>query len=216
MMGLGLVFALHWLTYFFSVKQSGVALGVLGLNSYGVHLIFLTWWLEGTRPRMWELIALGLVLTGVFLLTPTFSFSDRGFQGLILGLASGFFFACLPMIHRRHQTIALHERAFGQFFFAFLIFACFLPKVQWHWSVLDWAGLVYLGIFCTFVAHTLWSHVTTALATRYASLLYYLTIPLAILLAYVFLNETLTPTQWVGATSIVGGNVLGLQPFQKR
>ena len=40
---IGLVFGLHWWTYFYAIKNSTPSLGALSLTTYGIHLVWINW-----------------------------------------------------------------------------------------------------------------------------------------------------------------------------
>ena len=43
LLAMGLMFGLHWLTYFLSIKLGGASIGTLGLSTYGAQLPLLGW-----------------------------------------------------------------------------------------------------------------------------------------------------------------------------
>jgi drug/metabolite transporter (DMT)-like permease len=110
-------------------------------------------------------------------------------------------------------------RVFGQFVFALAVFLIFLPEAEWTLPRNDWAWLLVLGVLCTLVQHTLWTRITTRLSTLTTSVLFYMAVPVTLLLGIVLLHERVTPWMIAGATLIVSGNVLailGNQPSVRR
>lgn len=213
---LGLLFGLHWLFFFWSIKISTASVAILSLASYGIHLLFLGWIFGGTKPTWVDFLAVLLAFFGNALIIPALSLTNETSVGVVLGILSGFFFACLPVIHRKHPEIPTVTRTSGQFVFAFILFLFFLPETRWHLAGRDWLGLLVLSVFCTFVAHTLWVHITTHLPTVTTSLIYYLIIPVALLLSFVFLGETMSAGKWLGAVFILAANLLGLHSQWRR
>ena len=71
-------------------------------------------------------------------------------------------------------------------------------------------SLVYLAIGGTIIGHTLWVKVTTELPTTVTSCIYYLAIPLSMLLEYLILNIPMTLSKLIGGGLIVGGNIFVL------
>ncbi|MEO6259150.1 MAG: DMT family transporter, partial [Thermoanaerobaculia bacterium] len=103
-------------------------------------------------------------------------------------------------------------RTFVQFGVALLCFAMFLPQSRWSLTAKDWAGLWFLAIAATLVAHTLWVRVTTDLSPALASIIYYANVPFAVLLGVLVLHEPVTWRTAAGGALIIAGSVIGLLP----
>ena len=119
-------------------------------------------------------------------------------------------YAALPLLHQRWAHIPTGIRTLGQFGFALLCFSFFVAKTDWDLTQRDWAGLLFLAIGVTLVAHSLWVRVTTRLTPSTTSILYYGNIPIALALSVVVLDEPLTLRTISGAALIISGGVLGL------
>lgn len=204
----GIVFACHWLTYFFSIKLAGAAVGALGIATYSVHLVWLEWLLEGKRPGWIGCAGMGICALGVVLVAPEFSWRSNTTQGLVIAVFSGWLYGCLPFLHRRALPVAAPGRAWAQFTIAFLVLIPLFPWTDWQLSQADYARLAALGTVCTLLAHTLWLKASTELPALYSGLIYYLYVPTSLLLGWWFLGEKLLPQQALGATFIVGGSAL--------
>jgi drug/metabolite transporter (DMT)-like permease len=157
-----------------------------------------------------DMLVLGLALTGSILVVPEFDFSNQGMIGLCLGILSGFFYAFLPILQQRHAHLPTTVRALGQFVFGLTVFLLFLPLSDWHLSTNDWLGLLFLGIMCTLVSHTLWVRLTTVLSTRTTSVIYYLYVPVSLVLSVLVLREHVDAAMMSGAGLIILANVIGV------
>lgn len=207
---LGLYFFIHWLTYFFSIKTSSASLGILSLSTYGVFMGVMAAVLRGEGLSSKDLMASALCLAGVYFLVPEFNLQNSDALGIALGLVSAFFYALIPLSHKSLVKVPFLIRMFYQFFIAFLAFLFTLPWSQWDLKVMDWWGLIYLGVGATLIAHSLWSNVATRLTGKAAGLIYYSYIPISVFIAFYFLDEKLDQKMFVGATLIILGLVLGL------
>ena len=207
---IGFVFGIHWLTYFLSIKTASASIGIIGTATYGIHLTIFGIIFEKEKPTLIEIIAILTAFFGVLIVVPDFSLSNKTTLGLLIGVCSGASFALLPIIHKKASEIPVKIRAFGQFFFAMLFFLFFIPKTNWDLKSFDWIILLTLAIPCTIAAHGLWANVTTIVKPITASLLYYLSPPLAIIVAAVVLNESLATKQLVGASLVFIGATVGL------
>jgi len=213
---MGLFFALHWLMFFFSIKVSSASIATIGLSTYGVHLVVLGWFFSRSRATKIDLLVLALAIAGTILVVPEFSIRNKGVIGLGLGVFSGFFYAFLPILHQKHSYLPAFTRALGQFVFAFVVFLMFWPLSDWNLSTRDWSGLLFLAIMCTLVSHTIWVRVTTTLSTRTTSVIYYLYVPVSLILSVVVLDERVDVAMIAGAALIILANVLGVFHHVKR
>ena len=207
---LGIYFFIHWLTYFFSIKTSSASLGILSLSTYGVFMGVMAAVFRGESLSSKDLLASALCLAGVYFLVPEFHLHNSDALGIGLGLVSAFFYALIPLSHKSLVKVPFLIRMFYQFFIAFLAFLFTLPWSQWDLAAKDWWGLIYLGVGATLIAHSLWSNVATRLTGKAAGLIYYSYIPISVLIAVYFLDESLDQQMLIGAALIILGLVLGL------
>jgi drug/metabolite transporter (DMT)-like permease len=205
---LGLIFALHWYAYFKSIKLSSPSIAAIGVSTYGLHLIFLgRIFLQQPIAKL-DGLALMMALLGIYLVFPQIDWRSSYFQGLLVSILSGFLYACLPIIHRLSRDISNSLRAWGQFTFGLALFAPWALVESWQLSSKDWMGLIFLGLVSTLLAHSLWVKATTELPAAVSSMVYYLYVPLAMLLSYFGIGEDITLPMIIGAGLIIIANVL--------
>lgn len=207
---LGLVFAAHWLSYFYSIQLSTASIAAIGVSTFGAHLLLLGWFVHKQPPHWIEMLCVLLAFVGVYLVIPDFDLKQDMTLGLILGVISGFLYALLPLMHQKYRHINGERRTFGQFFVALLVFLCGLPSVDFEIPAQSWWGLVILAVFSTLIAHSLWIKVTTELNHAVTSIIYYLYVPITMTFSFFFLNETLSANKLIGAGIIIGANVIGI------
>lgn len=205
---IGGVFALHWFSYFTSIKMSTASMGILGTSTYGIHLIFLGWIFRNNKPGVFDVFAVIIAITGTWLVVPEISLSNRTTAGLLIAIFSGFCFALLPILHQKNQHIPDGLRMFGQLFGAWVVFLFFLPATHWELDQNDWWALLYLAVPGTFITHWLWIRVTTRISTTITSIIFYLIIPMTMLISHFWLNEPMPLEKISGAVLIVSGNLL--------
>jgi len=213
---IGLLFGAHWITYFISVKLATPSIAILSVSSFGLHMIYLNWFINGQQPVLPDLIAVVVALVGIFLIVPEFSLENDLTAGILIGLVSAFFFAILPFVQRRHQHIDSLTRAFGQYAFALIVFLAFTSESNWDLTQQDWIFLGILGVVCTVGAHTLWLRASTMLAPTTTSLIFYLGTPIAMITSYIFLNEEMNSSKVLGAALIVSANVFSALKKRRR
>lgn len=215
LVGLGFLFFIHWLTYFFSIKWSSASLGILSLSTYGVLMGILAALFTTEKFYRKDLIASFFCLFGVYFLVPEFTLANRDTLGVALGLISAIFYAMIPIVHKKLKDVPFLIRMFYQFFIAFLGFLMTLPWSRWDLESKDWLGLIYLGVGATLVAHSLWSYVATRLDGKTAGLIYYSYIPFSVFISYWFLAEKLELKNIIGGIMIIGGLIFGLMGQKK-
>ena len=167
---IGVLFGVHWVTYFISVKLSTPSMAILSVSTFGIHMIYLNWIIKGQKPRLFDVLSVFVALFGIYLIVPEFTLENDLTAGISVGLISALFFAFLPFQQQKHQKINSMTRAFGQYFFAIPVFLIFITESNWNLTNQDWYYLAILGIFCTVGAHTLWLRATTHLEPTTTSL----------------------------------------------
>jgi len=210
LVSIGVLFAIHWITYFFSIKIATASIGILGMSTYGIHLIFLGWAIRNDKPGVFDFAALALAVFGTYLIIPEFSIDNHITFGIILGVISGFCFALLPVLHQKYALIPERIRILGQFAFGLVTFSFLVPWSGWNIQLVDWWALLYLAVGGTFVAHSLWVRVTTTLSTTISSIIFYLIIPMTMIISHFWLGEEMGATKMIGAALIVSGNLTSL------
>ena len=85
------------------------------------------------------------------------------------------------------------------------------PLVQLEWSTISmtaWGALIFSGVFGITLAYFFWNYGVSRLGSARTSLYSYLTPPLALLIAWLLLGETLTLIQIGGGLLALGGVAL--------
>lgn len=204
---IGLVFAIHWFTYFVSIKLASAALGAMAITTYGVQYVLLAWIFNGESIRPLEWLALAACFGACLVAAPELNLDNGVTLGIAIGVVSATLYAALPLLHQRIQHVDTTTRSWGQFSFALLAFACLWPYSDWQLKPGDWRNLVLLGVVCTLIAHSLWVKASTELPAVFSGLIYYLYIPLAMLQAAWFLDEEMTGRKLVAMAMILGAGV---------
>lgn len=188
----GGLLAFHWTTFFQSIQVSTVATGLLSYSAFPLFTIFLEPWLLGTRFHRKNLILAAICLAGISLLVPEFNFKNNMFIGVMWGLASGFSFSLLTIINRkltaRYPSLAL---AFYQDTLAifFLLPIFLVKKFSWPGNLESLGLVIFLGVFCTALAHTLFIRGLRDMEAQTSSLISLLEPVYGLILSYLVLKE---------------------------
>jgi drug/metabolite transporter (DMT)-like permease len=205
---LGVLFFLHWITYFFAVKTSSPSTAVIGLSTYGFILLVYSRLLFNKKIEIKYYVSVALSVLGTVIAIGRFSFENAEFVGFLWGVASAFVYAFMPIVHQKFSDVSLKHRAFSQYLGAFVLFLL-LGGYQFELDLdlSNISALVYLAVVGTILGHTLWARITTNLPTKICSSIYYLAIPISMVLEAVVLSIEPTGARIFGGSLIVVSNV---------
>ena len=210
MSGIGLLVAIHWITFFASIKISNVSVALTMLATSPMFIGFLEPLIFKRKIDWRELTVAAVVLVGVGTI---FSFNTTYHEGMILGIISAFFaslFATLNgVLIKTHDAsnISLVELLTASAAIFILLF--FTGEVNWELFVLssqDWFWITILALVATsfaFIAFTSVMKVLTPFTTSVAINLE--PIYSIILAVMIFGDEEIMGTRfYIGASIIIG------------
>jgi drug/metabolite transporter (DMT)-like permease len=205
----GPLFFAHWITYAMAVKVSTPSTAVIGLSSYGIILLLYARLFFKTRLTLMTIFCILCAFIGTFISIENFSLENNNFQGLMLGILSALTYALLPIVHQKFPFIPTKHKALTQFLGALIIFLIFgAPSYQFSLETYDYYALLYLAIGGTIIGHGLWVKVTETLSTTTTSAIYYLSLPIAMLLENLILDIQATSQKMLGASIVILSNIL--------
>lgn len=213
---MGLIFGLHWLTYFLSIKWASAATGAIGFTTYGVQLPLLGWAFGFGRPTWQMWLALAIALVGAAFCLPQWEYQPSYTPGLAIGILSGTFYAALPLLHQRFADIGHGVRVWGQFGFALPLFLCFWPLAEWHFEWADLPWLLNMLLVITVVGHYFWVDAITDLPVQVTAVLAYLQLPISVFMSWLLIGEQITSGMLIGAALVVVGNIIAVQAARAR
>ncbi|CAL67058.1 DMT family transporter [Christiangramia forsetii] len=205
----GILMGAHWITYFFSLQFSSVAIALLSLFTYPVITAFLEPVLFKTRFNKVH-IALGLlVLAGIYFLSPEFDLENDSFLAIILGVTSAVFYALRNLLMKREV-----ERYNGSalMFYQILVVSFLLfPSV--FFSDIEaiagqWKPLVILAVLTTCIGHTLFLKSFKNFSITAASIMSSIQPVYGIGLGAIFLSEIPSLKTLVGGTLIISAVII--------
>lgn len=207
--GVGIIVALHWMTFYKSIQLSTASLGILCLSTTTIHVT----WLEPLimkRKFSWIEFSLGLlVIYGIYFVSSDFKADD--FEALAYGLTSALCAALFSVFNARlaqdipSSTITFYELLIGFIFMSVvLLFTGDLNEDLFTMTVSDFLWLVFLGILCTSFAFLATIEVVKRLGAFTVSLSINLEPVYTILLAIVILNEN----ELLGSHFYIGSGII--------
>ena len=200
----GIVLALHWVTFFISVKVGGVAIATLGFASFPAFITLIEWGLLREAVTRAEWIRLWLVSLGLLLITPSFELSNLGTEGLLWGLLSGASFGVLAVLNRRYLSgVNAFAVAGLQNAVVFLVMSPWVVGSLLQISLVNWLWVAALGVLCTGLAHLLFVSSLRHLPARSAGLVVALEPIYAIAFAWWFFSQEPSLRTLLGAALII-------------
>lgn len=146
----------HWVTYFYALYYSNVALGMLSLFTYPVITALLEPLFFKT-PLNKTHVFLGLVvLLGIYLLTPEFNLQNSHTKGILFGLLSSVFYAIRNLLSKK-DTIR-YDASMMMFYQLLIVTVLLWPVLflfEFDISTNDWWGIATLALITTAIGHTL-------------------------------------------------------------
>ncbi|MDH5396223.1 MAG: DMT family transporter, partial [Gammaproteobacteria bacterium] len=147
---LGVLLAIHWVTYFHAMQVSSVAVGVIALYTFPVMTVFLEPLFHGEKPHIKDVLSAVAVFIGIYLIVPEFSFNDQTTQGILWGVLSALFFALRNIVQGHYfKGYSARHSLFYQTLVTFIVLLPFsfatIPVV----STFQWGQLLVLGVFFT-------------------------------------------------------------------
>lgn len=208
--GIGIVVALHWVTFYHSIKLSTASLGILCLSTTTIHVA----WLEPLlmkRKFLWSELILSIgVIGGIYFVSSGFSAKD--YLALAYGLTSALLAAVFAVFNAKFaeeekpSTISLYEMGAAVIFLSIvLVLQGRFNATLFVMDMSDFWWLLFLAVVCTSFAFLATIEVVKHLGAFSVSLSINLEPVYTILLAVVILDEhkLLNPNFYIGAAIIV-------------
>lgn len=210
----GVLLAIHWVTFFVSVKTGGVAIATLGFSSFAAFITLIEWIIirifagSGIAISRSDWLRTLVVTVGLALITPTLELADEVTYGFIMGLISGLSFAAMAVFNSRLLASVNPIRvARNQNVVVAVVMAAFALPTLATVSITSWLWLVVLGVFCTGLSHALFVSSLKKLRVNVAGLVIALEPVYAIVAAWLLFAEVPTTRTIIGGLIIIGAMV---------
>lgn len=199
-----LLMGAHWITYFYALKLSNVAIGMLSLFTFPIITSLL-------EPLFIKVkfdpiyIFLGfMVLLGIYILAPEFNLESTHVQGVLFGLLSAFLYAIRNIISKKLTSI---YNGTSIMFYQVTILSFVLAPALFY---LDTSGfqsqyqnVIMLALVTTAIGHTMLVNSLKHFTVSTASIISSSQPVFGIILAFIFLNEIPTPNTFLGGSLIL-------------
>lgn len=205
----GLLMGAHWITYFYSLKYSSVAIALLSLFTYPVFTAFLEPVLFKTRFNKVHLFLGLLVLSGIYFLSPEFDLQNDYFIAVIFGIASAIFYSFRNLLMKRE--VERYNGTVLMFYQILVVSVLLLPSVffgNFEHVLSQWKPLLVLAVLTTCVGHTLFLKSFKNFSITAASIMSSIQPVYGIALAAIFLSEIPSIKTLFGGILIISAVVI--------
>ena len=212
---IGILLALHWVTFYAGIKISNISTALVCLSSMG----FFTAILEPLMLRKhFDLIEILLGLLVIVGISIVFHFDPQYKMGIIISLISAFLASIFPILNREliqsmEPETATRWQLSGGFLFLTLLIPVYLyyfPDSRLIPNISDWVWLVVLGIVCTVIGYDLFMKALQKISAFTVNLSYNLEPIYGIALAFIIYREdkTISPGFYYGFCLIIAAVIL--------
>lgn len=206
---MGVVLAIHWVTFFYAIQISTVAIGLLTFSSFPIFVTLLEPVFFKEKIKAFDIYISLAVFAGLVLVVPEFNIANNLTRGVIWGTLSGFTFAFLSVLNKKFVT---HYPALTitlyQDLIASLVLFPFVGSAFFILQPIEYGYLLFLGVVCTALAHTLFIQGMVTIKAQLASVIACLEPVYGIILAVIFLREIPTPQELFGGSIIIGAIII--------
>jgi drug/metabolite transporter (DMT)-like permease len=212
-----LFMAAHWITYFYALKLSNVALGMLSLYTFPVITSLLEPVFLKTKLNPIHIILGLLVLVGLYVLTPEFNLESSMVKGVLFGLISAVCYAIRILIMKQYSKI--YHGSMLMLYQTTVITIVLLP-VLFYMDVSGFSSqfpyLLMLALLTTAIGHSLMVHSLKFFSASAATIISSVQPIFGILLAFLFLGEIPHVNTYVGGALILSTVVIESIRSQKK
>ena len=199
-----LFLGVHWITYFYALKFSNVALGMLSLFTFPVITALLEPLFIKTKLNPIHIFLGLLVLLGIYILAPEFDFESSQVKGILLGLISAVCYALRNLILKQH--IGQYSGTTLMMYQIFILSILLLPVI----FIMDVGNIttqypyvIILALLTTAIGHSMFIHSLKYFSVSTASIINSLQPIFGIIMAFFFLKEIPTWHTFFGGALIL-------------
>lgn len=211
-MGLGIVMAVHWVTYFAAMQYSSVSVGIIALFTFPVITVLLEPFFEKIRLVWQDVISALVVLIGIYMIVPDVSLDNDITLGVVIGVFSAFLYAVRNLMHR--QYFSHYSGAKAMAYQTMFICPCLIWFVSDGFFSLSGALdthtallLLLLGTIFTALPHALVASALKHLRAKTFSLVACMQPFYGVVFAIIMLNESPNWQTLVGGVLVISAAV---------
>ena len=214
----GIALGLNWVALFGAYRLLNVSLATLIYYAGPMLVVLFSPLLFREKITKIKLAAIVTVAFGLLLISGSVAAGGLHMAGLLTAAASALFYAALIVFNKRiERTSGLQTAAIElDIAFAVVLLYVLLTAGPPRPARSDLPWLLLIGLLNTGLAYLLYFSGLQRLPAQSVALISYIDPVSALFFSAVFLNESMTALQILGAVLIIGGAVLGELPGIKR
>ena len=192
--GVGVIVALHWVSFYGSIKYANVSVALVCLSGSGFFTAFFDPLIFKRRINYKEVLLGMLAIAGIYII---FDFHPQYKVGIVFGILSAIGSSLFPIFNKKlltrftPNTLTLYELGGGFIFLTLLIpfYLIQFPATYYVPTNWDWVWLFVLAWLCTVLCFDLQLNALKKITPFTANLTYNLEPVYGIILAFIFFNE---------------------------
>ena len=213
--GVGVIVAIHWVTFYGSVKYANVSVALVCFSATGFFTAFFEPLILKRRISLIE-VGLGLIaISGIYII---FDFHPQYKLGVVFGIISAVGSSLFPIYNKKlllsytPKILTLYELGGGLLALTVLVpfYLMQFPATYYLPTATDWLWLLVLAWLCTVLSFDLQLNALKKISAFTANLTYNLEPVYGIILAFIFFkeNENLHREFYIGVLLILLAVVL--------
>lgn len=221
-LGVGAIVAIHWVTFYGSIKYSNVSIALVCFSATGFFTAFFEPLILRRKMVISEVLLGLLTISGIYII---FDFNPQYKTGIIFGIVSALGSSLFPIFNKRllvkftPRVLTFYELFGGLISLSFLVPVYILqfPAAYYFPTCSDWLWLLVLAWLCTVLSFDLQLNALKKISAFTANLMYNLEPVYGIILAFIFFkeNEQLNRQFYFGAGLILLAVILQILRISK-
>lgn len=201
----GIILAIHWFTFLQAIQIATVAIGTVTFATFPIFVTFLEPLIYHEKLEIKNVTMAIIMFAGVLITVPEFSLANQMTLGIVVGMISAFSYAILCLFNRylslnySGTIICLYEQGVATIILFPTIFF-----VTTTINSLDLGAIIFLGIVCTAIAHSIYVNSLKKIKVQTASIISSMESVYSIIFAFLLLNEMMAFKELLGGLIIIG------------
>lgn len=200
----GFFMGAHWVTYFYALKLSNVAIGMLSMFTFPVMTAFLEPLFSKQKLNGIHVVLALLVLVGMYFLVPDFSIENDEAKGILFGVFSALCYALRNLITKKSVT---NYNSSAIMFYQLTTVTILLIPVLFISDISNFQSqfplLILVALLTTAIGHTMLVSSLQYFSVSTASIIGSVQPIFGIIIAYIFVNEIPNKNTFIGGSLIL-------------
>ena len=205
----GVLLAIHWTSFFASIQFSNVAVGLLTFSTFPIFVSFFKPMISKEKIKAKEIVFGFITIVGILFIVPLNDIFSHTMLGALIGVFSGGVYSIFTIYNEQlvrlysGRKVAFYEQVVASLFLLPSLFII-RPVVSGR----DLLFIVLLGTIFTGFAHTMFITGLKNVSAYMASIITMIEPLYSIVLAYLFLGESLNIGTMIGGSIILSTVVI--------